>query len=110
MAACYTGVRLQPSEEKCHRVREREEQVSSASRYCFCVVFARSLCEAKRPSDLKVSPFHTMRPPDVCCWRHPRYRERKRESEEERDENTARKSKRDMERENKKKKKNGEPH
>lgn len=36
----------------------------------------RSLCEAERPSDLKVSPFDTMRPPDVCCWRHPRDREK----------------------------------
>lgn len=34
-------------------------------------MLARSVCEATRHSDLKVSPFCTSRLPDVCCWRRP---------------------------------------
>ena len=44
------------------------------------MVLARCLCEAERPSDLKVSPFDTMRPPDVCCWSRPGGRETERDS------------------------------
>lgn len=42
-------------------------QVSSVSRYSLGVVLAQSLREAKRPSDLKVSPFDITRPPVCCC-------------------------------------------
>lgn len=58
-------------------------------------MLARSLCEAKRPSDLKVPPFDTMRPPDVCCWR--RTRDRTRESSDgERERGRRKHSERDM--------------
>lgn len=57
-------------------------EVLSASHYSLCVVLARCLCEAERPSDLKVSPFDTMRPPDVCCWSRPGGRKTERDSGE----------------------------
>lgn len=37
-----------------------------------CVVLARSLCEAKRPSDLKVSPSDTRKLSGIRRWRRPR--------------------------------------
>lgn len=70
-----------------------------------CVVLPQSLCEAKRPSDLKVSPLDTTRPPVVCCWKRPKRKTDRgdREREKERDGNRARKkSENDMERNRKK--------
>lgn len=52
-------------------------QVLNASHYSLLVVLARPLCEAKRPSDLKVSPFDTMRSLVVCCWRRQKEGERR---------------------------------
>lgn len=86
-------------------------QVLSGSYYSLCVVLTRSLCEAKRPSDLKVSPFDTMRPPVVCCcWRRPRDRETERERVEmekkrRKQSQKQRKSERDMEKNGKKQRK-----
>lgn len=101
--------------ENCRTTGEKNPgsaQVFSAS-YSLYVVLAQSLGEAKRPSDLKVSPFDTTRPPVVCCWRHPRDRKRervRREMEKERRKQSQRqqKSERDMERNNKKQRKNSD--
>lgn len=56
-------------------------QITSASHYSLCVVLVLSLCGAKRPSDLKVSPFDTTRPPVVPCWRRQRVRKTERGEE-----------------------------
>lgn len=106
LSVCQQTAEGKRHREKLYRkTNPRRSQVSSACHDFLCAVLAHSLCEAKRPSDLKVSPFDTSRPPDVCCWRRPsgrktdRERERAERGRRERNGNTARKTVRETWRE-----------